>query len=530
MSFLSETMPNQLRRTAVTLGFFAFAIVAAYKLSQYVLTNDLGGLAIVGVPFVAGAVVLLILKDWRKGLYLFVAWLLFEDFARKFLGNNMAIYFAKDILLAMVYLSFFLASRRKEKIATFRPPFLAALLLFLWFGSLQVFNPGSSSLLYGILGMKLYFYYIPLVFVGYALIDSEAQLRRFFLINLVLMLAIIALGIVQSIAGPTFLNPEVMQDDIRLLSQTYRVAPISGVTVYRPTSVFVSAGRFSDMLIVAWMLVFGFGGYVLLRSRQDRTRTFAFAALAVTAAGCVLCASRGVFMWTLGSSLVGGAALLWGAPWRQGQATRVIRMLQRATLGVALAMIILLLTAPDALMDRLAVYSETLDPSSPASELMNRTRTYPMEQLKNSFNSPRWQYGYGIGTISLGNQYVSRIFHVEAPNMSVESGFGSLVIEMGIGGLILWIIMSCAVLISSWKVVKKLKGTPAFPLGFMIFWYAFLLLLPLTYLGLQPYQDFVMNAYLWLLLGVLFRLPTLGLTAETTQRNPVAPAELMGIA
>jgi hypothetical protein len=191
---------------------------------------------------------------------------------------------------------------------------------------------------------------------------------------------------------------------------------------------------------------------------------------------------------------------------------------------------ILLLTAPDALMDRLAVYSETLDPSSPASELMNRTRTYPIEQLKNSFNSPRWQYGYGIGTVSLGNQYVSRIFHVEAPNMAVESGFGSLVIEMGIGGLILWIIMSCAVLISSWKVVKKLKGTPAFPLGFMIFWYAFLLLLPLTYLGLQPYQDFVMNAYLWLLLGALFRLPTLGLTAETTQHNRVAPAQLMGIA
>jgi hypothetical protein len=517
MSFLAAAMPSQLRRTAVTVGFFAIAIAAAYELSQYVISDDMSGLAFVGMAFVVGALVLVMLKDWRKGLYFFLGWLLFEDFARKFLGNNMIIYFAKDILLAVVYLSFFLARRRNEKVKIFRPPFLAALLVFLWFGMMQVFNPGSASLVYGVLGMKLYFYYVPLVIVGYALIDSEVELRRFFMISLGLMLVITALGIIQSVLGPSFLNPAIPADDIRELSQTYRIAPISGVIVYRPTSVFVSAGRFSDMLIVAWMMVFGFGGYVLLRNQQGKTKTFAFLALALTAAGCVLCASRGVFMWTLGSSVVGGAALLWGAPWREGQVARVLRTLQRAGLGVALAMVVLLLTSPHALMDRLAVYSETLDPTSPASELMNRTRTYPIGQLKASFNSPRWEYGYGIGTISLGNQYVSRIFHVEPPSMSVESGFGSLVIEMGIGGLILWLIMSLAVVISSWKIVKKLKGTPAFPLAFMIFWYAFLLLLPLTFLGLQPYQDFVMNAYLWLLLGVLFRLPTLGLTAKVTQ-------------
>jgi hypothetical protein len=267
------------------------------------------------------------------------------------------------------------------------------------------------------------------------------------------------------------------------------------------------------------MVAFGFGCYILLRSKQGRARLFAFLALAITAAGCVLCASRGVFMWTLGSSLVGGVALVWGAPWHEGQASRVLHALQRAAIGVALAMVILLLSYPDALMNRLAVYSETLNPSSPASELVHRTRDYPIEQLKASFDSPRLAYGFGIGTASLGNQYVSRIFRVPPPSMVVESGFGCLIIEMGIGGLVLWIIMSLAIVISSWKIVKKLKGSPAFPLGFMIFWYALLLLLPFTFLGLQPYQDFVMNAYLWLLLGVLFRLPKLGLTAESSQDN-----------
>jgi glycosyltransferase involved in cell wall biosynthesis len=97
-----------------------------------------------------------------------VPWLLFEDFARKYLGNNMAIYFAKDVLAAVVYLSFFLAYRRKE-VTSFRPPFLVPVLLFVWFGVMQVFNPASTHLIYGVLGLKLFFYYIPLLFVGYAL-------------------------------------------------------------------------------------------------------------------------------------------------------------------------------------------------------------------------------------------------------------------------------------------------------------------------------------------------------------------------
>lgn len=107
-----------------------------------------------------------------------MSWLLFEDFVRKFLGNNMAIYFGKDLLVLVVYISFFMAVRRKE-VTIFRPPFLVPLLMFIWFGAMQVFNPASTSLGYGLMGFKIFFYYVPLVFVGYALLNSEAELRRF---------------------------------------------------------------------------------------------------------------------------------------------------------------------------------------------------------------------------------------------------------------------------------------------------------------------------------------------------------------
>ena len=499
------------RSRVLKVGFFIFALLAAYPVAGYVLSGDFTTLELIAFGFACIAFVIVVLKDWRMGLYIALTWLLFEDFIRKFLGNNMAIYFVKDILITLVYASLFRAYQRKIKdLKIFRPPFILALAIFVWFGLLQVFNPASTSIFYGIMGMKIYFYYIPLIVVGYALINSEVDLRRFFYFNLALMLIIAALGIVQSIAGPTFLSPAVMADDIAMLSQLYRKAPISGVMVYRPTSVFVSAGRFADLLLVAWVCALGFGGYLLLR--PTRGRWFSFVVLTATAGACVMCASRGAFMWTLGNGLVAAFAFVWGAPWRQGKARHVFRGLQRVLLGATLAMTVLFFAYPEELLNRFAVYSETLDPRSPSSELSWRTGQYPMQNFLYAFDGDRWLYGFGIGTVSLGGQYVSRIFHVSPPTFGPENGFGAIVTEMGIFGLALWLTMSVAVLIPAWRVVRMLRGSPWFPLGFMIFWYALILLLPLTYLGLQPYQDFILNAYLWLLLGILFRLPTIKLS------------------
>jgi hypothetical protein len=377
---------------------------------------------------------------------------------------------------------------------------------------MQVFNPGSNHVMFGLLGFKLFFYYIPLMFVGYSLLENEGQLRKFFFVNMVLAAIIVSLGVAQSIIGPSFLNPAHLADDIRDLSTLYRTAPISGVTVYRPTSVFVSTGRYSDFLIVAWMLVFGFSGYLLLRRRQGRV--LAFMCMALTFAGVALAASRGVFMWTAITAVVGSIAFIWGAPWRQREVIRVLRTVQRAVLGMVLAMTVLFFTFPDALLGRLAIYSETLSPYSAANELTHRAGAYPIQNFLGAFDYPRWPYGYGIGTTSLGVQYVSRFFHEKQSIGSVESGYGALIVEMGIGGLVLWIIMTFSILFAAWRVVRQLKGSPWFPLAFIIMWYAFILLFPMTFAGIQAYEDFILNAYLWLLLGILFRLPSIALSSQ----------------
>lgn len=512
MRIAVPSIATDLRRSPLaTLATLALFIVGAYVFAQDVVSDNLSGLAYIAMAAVGATFVIAILNNWRNGLYFFFTWLLFEDFARKFLGNNMAIYFAKDGLVAIVYLSFFVAYRKKG-VKTFRPSFLIPLLMFVWFGILQVFNPASSTVFYGVLGMKLYFSYIPLLFLGYALVNSEVELRRFFIVNIWLALIIGGLGIAQSITGPSFLNPSNPAEEIKELSTLYRTSPVSGVSAYRASSVFVSAGRYTNFILIAWLLALGYTGYLLLRHRQGRN--LAFVTVTAMYAAIVLGAGRGLFMWGTGSAIVIAAAFLWGAPWRQREVLRVFRVMQRAAMGIALAIVALFFIFPDQLASRLTIYSETLTPGSKGSELQHRTWDYPTENFMKAFRYDRWPYGFGIGTASLGVQYIAHILHEPPMNVGVESGFGTLVVEMGVGGLTLWLIMSVALLLAAWRVVKKLRGSPWFPIAFVIFWNAFLMLLPVTFTSMAIYQDFVVNAYLWLTLGILFRLPTLALSPQ----------------
>src|SRR6202051_1874456 len=240
-----------------------------------------------------------------------------------------------------------------------------------------MFNPASSTIVYGILGVKLFFWYIPMYFVGYALLNSEADLRRFFRVNALLQIIITGLGVAQSIIGPSFLNPARPAEEIREMSTLYRVSPITGLISYRAPSVFVSAGRYTNYLLIAWVLMLAFTGYLLLRHR--RGRNIAFISLAVVYAAVLLSGSRGVFLWTAGEALIIVIAFIWGAPWRQREVLRVFRTVQRAALAIALAMVALFFVFPDALLARLRLPSLTLssqfaNPSAPAGNPRLRPR------------------------------------------------------------------------------------------------------------------------------------------------------------
>src|ERR1700686_1239651 len=100
----------------IGVGLFVIAFWLAWQVGGKIAAWDLrtlefGAFTIPGFP-----VAILILRDWRAGFHVFLIWLLFEDLVRKYLGNNMAIFFAKDVLAGLLYVSLFVEIRKgREK-------------------------------------------------------------------------------------------------------------------------------------------------------------------------------------------------------------------------------------------------------------------------------------------------------------------------------------------------------------------------------------------------------------------------------
>ena len=495
------------------IAVWATAMLVAWLLAQATLQGTTALLMVFAI-FGAVWILLAVLKDWRNGMLFFLTWLLFEDLVRKYLGNNMAVYFAKDVFVIFCCLSFFSSRAHKRILHASTWLFLPFLVFFCW-GFIEVFNPNSPSLWFGLLGLKLYFGYVPLFFLGYALFRNEADLRRFLIVNMVIAALIALLGVTQAITGRTLLAPTELAPEIRELGSLMRNAPVNGQRFLRPPSVFVSDGRFGGYLLLSWLLGLGAAAYFFVKRLPGRM--YVIAALALVMTALVFSGVRSSLMWAVISvfSLAVAYAREMGF---KVERSRIIRAV--AAIGILAIFTVFVLSSfyPEALNSRLAFYEQTLLPSSPNYELSSRLSIYPVDEFLKTFDLPNWPLGNGIGTSSLGTQYVTRFFGVASTHLGVESGFGNLILEMGIPGLLLWLLWSCSLLAAQWTVVRQLRGTALFPLGFVIFWFSLITLIFGMANGLTL-ENYITNAYLFLLCGALFSLPLLIQEDPQTNRH-----------
>jgi hypothetical protein len=351
------------------------------------------------------------------------------------------------------------------------------------------------------------------MFVGYAFLRNELDLRRLLFVSMGAAGIIALIGILQSIIGLDFLNPKGGAD-IDDLGHLTRFTP-SGVAVPRPPSVFVSDGRFAEYILLAFILGLGTVGYLLLRGKGGRKLVFPCVGLVALAS--VMSGGRGCFVYAVATALFIPAGMLWGAPPRSGEAYRLFKAIRRTFIAVALSLAMAAVLFPKEIGAPLSFYRETVSLDSRDSETLNRTWDYPLGNFLVAFSDREWVMGHGIGTASLGVQYVSHLLGEPAPRIGVESGYGTLITESGILGLTLWLLWTIVFIFSALKVMLRLKGKPTFPIALAIVWFSFLLLFTFTWGSMVVYQNFVLNAYFWLLAGILFRLPTL---------EPDTPAEL----
>lgn len=504
MEFTGQIGDLRAERRLRAIVWVVVGLGAIYVLGQWIVSDSPTQMLYVGMGFAVLAVSFRILGNWREGFLIFFVWLLFEDLIRKYTGNNMAVFFAKDFLIGVTYVAFISAAQRGQA-KIFRPPFMMSLSLLMWLAALQIFNPNSPSFLYGILGWKLYFYYAGLMLISYALVYNEEMLRRFLVLNMALAGIIALLGIIQSIVGLSFLNPPTLAPELKMLGNLVRESPLTHQAVPRPTSVFVSDGRFAQFMMMMFILGFGTAVYMVLR--KTKGQLIVFVALPLIVVGGYMSGSRGTIVYDAANLILLSLGIVWGS--ERGASLRVVSIMQRSAILIGLAVITVIILYPKEVGARYAFYSETLFPSYSSYELGNRLWDYPVDNLMYAFQQPNWLWGNGTGTASNGVQYISSRLGVPRPNIGVENGWGAMMLEMSILAPVLWVFFMISFLLQGYKVLKMLKKTYFFPIALSILYFSFILLGPMMFGGVAAWHNFINNAYFFVLAGILFRLPSI---------------------
>ncbi|HZN14496.1 MAG TPA: hypothetical protein VFB78_09540 [Acidimicrobiales bacterium] len=486
------------------------AIAAATGWAAYRSESTSQSLPLIGslrLPILlAGALFLAFLplgmKHWWLGLAVFLAWLPFEDLFRKFNGNALEIYAVKDVLFVFALVcampQLFATHAWRRALGSARIP---TLLLVGWAIALSVPTILDADWRQAAIALHLDFLYLPLVGVGFLVgVDRDRASRA--VKGLALFAAVVlAIGLVQALVGPTFLNPGQAAPGLGGFSQYRGSYLVGGRGIFIPTGTFVDPGRFAQLAELAVALVLAW----LVSRGQSRSRALAAIAAATILAAVWASGSRAVLV--LSAVLVAVALLAAAKP-----QDRVRRLTATAALALT-SMLVISVLLPTTFSATRSWYTKTLDPRSASNEWAFRWHSYGGGMATGVRIGG--VLGRGTGDQSLGKQY---LYGGDTRSLEglyqLESGYGAIAAEWGLIGLALWLTWLFAWFRRLRRSCAHLAGTTHQRVAIMLSSWIAIVLAIQFFAGLQFFQNYFVNAYIWLLSGVVF-----GLAADPTARD-----------
>ena len=457
----------------------------------------LGIAYVLAIPF--------LLRHWRASLGLLLMWLVVEDLFRKFAGNDLRIYFTKDVIFLVLLIGLLLDPGVKDwwNRATGATRYLLYALVA-WAVIMSVPSLWVDPRL-SLIGLRLDFMYAPLVAAGFSIGSRRASMRWWLLFASSIAASISLIGVIQATIGPSFLAPGGATPGLIHLELFRGIDS----TVYRPTATFVDPGRFASFAMLG--LAMSLAAFVMSRGRER--------ALAL---GCVFVNGAGIWVSGGRAGLVVGVLLVAFAatagPLAEGRLApgRALGIIGGIVIGGAFLAVLL----PGVVGARLQWYSETLDPRSSFNEWSFRANS----AIDNTERGIRigGMFGQGTGTESLGKQYLTGDPDQIVGLFQVEGGYASIVVELGVVGLALWLAWSTAWTVRQWRSITSGRGHRAAAAAFVLFcWMLFFLFYGFA-TGLQVFQNYIANAYFWLLSGVMFAVPFAAADPHGRTQDPAA--------
>ncbi|MEK7479085.1 MAG: oligosaccharide repeat unit polymerase, partial [Patescibacteria group bacterium] len=429
---------------AVKLGVFAYLIHLCLVADWKFLIKKIGGF-------------------WRPLVYGVFMWLLVGDAVRKLIPTEpWQLMLVLDIVLLFAYV-LFITDCIVKKMSLWRPLFLFPSILFFAVFLVSVFGPFSGGLGAGIVGFRNYFWFIPLVWLGYHAFATKEEVLKF---CRALLWAAIPLAF---FSGLEIMFPNAL---------SFILGPFGGGNAFHagaPESIRLTSSLFGSVqrFGMVSMLLFFIGLAV-----KSPATLFAFA-------GVLLSGSRSAFAL----SVIGGIALF------------VLRKNYKILAGI-FAVLALFWALPSFR----SVVSFQVKESIPMIAT-SRIHIFAGE-MKEVWRRVSW-FGNGAGSFSQGIEYVGSRQKASYEKSLGETGIRNLLFELGIIGLATFYCMWGSIGLAMVKGIKIIKDLEMRALGVAIFIFTLAVLLRSTFMHGQTLNDYAVLVPLWFFIGAFFKLKAL---------------------
>jgi len=347
-------------------------------------------------------------------------------------GGGAAASASRDVLVLAISLGAVVRIMvRRERVRL--PPLSGWVLAFTALVLVEAFNPQTRGILKVIGGFRQQLEWMPFFFFGYLLMRSKASFRKYFLLLGVIALANGAVGVYQSRISPSQLASwgpgyRELAEGGGAKGQGGRTYRSEGVARIRPPALGASAGFGGAVGVIALPAVMA----LLATVRGRRRWLVALLCLGALAAVATSASRTSVIGAVLAA--IAFALLSLGAGRYARRALVVLMVVVGLTFAVASG-----LAAADGegVFARYATISSPEQAASTSVDAKHRT----LAQIPSDITSS--PFGVGLATVAAATGFggVNKIT-IEEHSASAESQYNSVVLELGVVGLLLWIALT----------------------------------------------------------------------------------------
>lgn len=428
-------------------------------------------------------------QNWRRSVVAVLVLAVLEGALRKWVlpQASQLLYFLKDIVLIGAYLRFFLLEKALRPSLPYKNLIVVFVGLSLTWGICQAFNPSLGSPIIGILGLKNYYLYIPLMWLVADMFKTEADLYQFLRSYLLICIPVGILAISQ------FFSPPTSPLNVYAWGEESGIGIATGIGgAVRVTGTFSYLGGYNVFLVFCLCLLLP----LLLKKQSLLWQWITIAEFSLVVITSFMTASRGV---TLTSLLILAGFL--GIQFISGFG-KLFNSLRKLILPMSVAFGLAFWKfsgAVDALWLRISSNNDISDRVSGSF-----TQIVPNFQFKGLD-------GYGIGSTFQANSLVRSLLGLppgERIPVYFESEMGRIALEIGPLGFFLWYGLKLLLLFLLGLTYTKLKRPLLRQLALSAF-----LLQAISFTNQFVYNH-TANLFQWFLYGFIFLLPHLEHTAR----------------